>query len=89
MKFTEQLKEKGYDPAAKFRDLSNISQFVVRWNKDLSFRKTERVEGAEPDKFYEWMFIYLKSGHEKEAIEACRKYIDFYKGIEGLMRLKD
>ncbi len=82
MKLTEQLKEKGYDSAAKFRDLSNISQFVVRWNKDLSFRKTERVEGADPDKFYEWMFIYLKSGHEKEAAEAGQKYIDFYKGID-------
>jgi len=82
MEFHQQLIENGYDPAAKFRDLSNISQFVVRWNKDLSFRKTERAEGAEPDKFYEWMFIYLKSGHEKEAADACQKYIDFYKGIE-------
>lgn len=82
MRLNQQLMENGYNPAVKFRDLSNISQFVVRWNKDLSFHKTERAEGAEPEKFYEWTFIYLKSGHENEAADACRKYIDFYNEIE-------
>jgi len=75
------LKENGYDPDAKFRNLSNISQSVVMWNKELSYHPEEREEGAEPDKFYEWSFIYLKSGHEKEVAEATKKYMDFYKSV--------
>jgi len=82
MQFSQKMMENGYDPVAKFRDLSNISQSVVRWNKNLSFHKTQKPESAAPDKFYEWTFIYLKSGHEKEATDVCQKYIDFYKGID-------
>jgi len=82
MRSNELLKEKGYDPVAKFRDLSTISQFVVSLNKELSYHPTEKPEGTEPDKFYEWTFFHLKSGHEKEAAEATKKYIEFYNSIE-------
>lgn len=49
----KRLKEKGYDPIAKFRDLSTMSQSVVSWNKEHSYHTTEKPEGTEPDKFYE------------------------------------
>lgn len=73
------MKEAGWDPELKFRDLSNISQFIVIWDKELSYKPVNEEEAAEPDLFYEWTFIYLKSGHEKEAAEAVQKYIDFTK----------
>ena len=78
----KRLKEKGYDPGAKFRDLSTISQSVVSLNKELSYHTTEKPEGTEPDNFYEWTFFHLKSGHEKEAAEAAKKYMEFYDNIE-------
>lgn len=75
------LKEKGFDGTAKFRDLSNISMSVVRWNPELSWHP----EGSSEDglNFHEWSFMYLKAGHEKEAAEAVHKYIDFYKSIDS------
>jgi len=73
------MKEAGWDPELKFRDLSNISQFVVMWDKELSYKPVKEEAAAEPDIFYEWSFIYLKSGHEKEAAETVQKYIDFTK----------
>jgi len=69
----------GWDPEQKFRDLSNISQFVVLRNKELSYQPEEKATTDERDIFYEWTFIYLKSGHQKEAAEAIKKYIDFTK----------
>lgn len=82
MEFSQKLSDVGYDPALEFRDLSSISQFVVCRNKALSYRRSETPGYAEPDKFYEWTFIYLKSGHEKEMADVCRKYIDFYQAID-------
>lgn len=76
------LNEKGYNPAEKFRDLSSMSQFVVKWNKELSYNPDEMDENAEPDIFHEWTFFYLKSGHEKEAAEAIKKYQEFYDNSE-------
>ena len=76
------LKEKGYDPAEKFRDLSTISHFVVSGNKELSYHPVEKPDGTEPEKFYEWTYFHLKSGHEKEAAEAVKKYMEFYDSIE-------
>lgn len=74
--------EKGYDAAAKFRDLSNISSFVVSWNEELSYKPEAKTEDAKPHQFHEWIFLYLKAGHEKEAAEATKKYKEFYDSIE-------
>jgi len=76
---SEAMKAAGWDPDVKFRDLSNISQFVVMWDKDLSYEPEKEAAATESDVFYEWSFIYLKSGHEKEAADAVQKYIDFTK----------
>jgi hypothetical protein len=78
----KRLNEKGYNPTEKFRDLSNISQSVVKWNKELSYNPDEMDEDAKPDIFHEWTYFYLKSGHEKEAAEAIKKYQEFYDNVE-------
>ena len=79
MEQTKAMKEAGWDPEAKFRDLSNISQFVVVRNKDLSYQPAEQAADAPMPKFWEWTFMYLKAGHEKEAADAIQQYIDFTK----------
>ncbi len=71
------LNEKGYDGAAEFRDLSKFDISVVMWNEELSFNPDMPDNDVDP-KFYEWMFFYLKSGHEKEAAAIMKKYKDFY-----------
>ncbi|WP_340111885.1 hypothetical protein [Maribellus mangrovi] len=81
MNVSQKMKENGFDGDAKFRDLSNISQSVVMWNKELSFHPDGDGQDEEGKGFHEWSFIYLKSGHEKEAAEAAKKYIEFYKSI--------
>lgn len=78
----QKLLENGYNPTAKFRDLSTLSQFVVRWNKELSYYPEDFEAPEEPDIFYEWAFIHLKSGHEKEAAEAIKMYQEFYDSVE-------
>jgi len=81
MQGNKAMKEKGFDGTAKFRDLSNISMSVLRWNPEISWHP----EGTSEDglNFHEWSFMYLKSGHEKEAAEAAKKYIEFYKSIDS------
>ncbi len=83
MDYARQMKESGWDPQQKFRGLSNMSQFVVKFDKDLS-RIAPKVENAEPQIFYEWTYVYLKSGHEEEAGEVIQKFKQFYdeEGIE-------
>lgn len=75
------MMEKGIDPSEKFRGLSTMSHFVVKWNEELSYHP-EGMEQDESNVFYEWMFCYLKSGHEKEAAAACKKYMEFYDSID-------
>ena len=81
MKSNQMLKEKGFDGTAKFRDLSNVSTSVVRWNQEISWHPQGSTE--EGKNFHEWSFIYLKAGHEMEAANAAKKYIEFYKSINS------
>lgn len=75
--FSEKTKAAGYDGDAKFRDLSTISTTVIRWDPELSYHPNDVF--MSPGKPYmEWMFINLRSGHEKEMADAIKKYIDFY-----------
>lgn len=78
----QKLMEIGFDPADKFRDLSSLSHFVVRWNKELSYYPEDYEDPEDPDIFYEWAFIHLKSGHEKEAAEVLKKYQELYDSVE-------
>jgi hypothetical protein len=81
--YTKKLKENGFDSDAKFRNLSNISQSVVMWNKELSYHPDGDGQDEAGKNFHEWRFYYLKSGHEKEVAEAVKKYIEFYKNIDS------
>ena len=73
------LMENGYDSKAKFRDLSNISLSVVALNPALGYKPAQMEDTGESRNFNEWAFVYLKSGHEKEAAEVMQQFIDFYK----------
>jgi hypothetical protein len=79
MKIQQLSKENGFDSDVKFRDLSNTSQSVLRWAPELSLHPEGSSE--EGKNYHEWTFMYVKSGHEKEAAEIGRKYIEFYKRI--------
>lgn len=69
----------GFDGEKAFRDLSTVRSSVIQWSPELSYHPNSNF-GQSPDKQYvEWAFCSLKSGHEKEAADAVKKYIDFYK----------
>lgn len=76
------LIDNGYDPAQEFRGLSSLSHFVVNWNKELSYYPADYKAPEEPDTYYEWTFVHLKSGHEKEAADIIKKYQKLYDSIE-------
>ncbi|MEN8118411.1 MAG: hypothetical protein ABFS16_15610 [Bacteroidota bacterium] len=76
------MKEDGFDGTKEFRDLSTGRQTVLHWRKDLSYHPSGEF-GQSPDKGYcEWTFFYMKQGHEKEAKEATKKYIEFYDSVD-------
>ena len=71
--------EDGFDGDKAFRELSTIRSSVIMWSPELSYHP-DGYNGQTPDKPYcEWSFCSLKQGHEKEAAEALKKWIEFYK----------
>lgn len=77
---TKKMKdEDGFDAQTAFRDLSTSRGEVIMWSADLSYHPDGQF-GQSPNKPYcEWAFCSIKSGHEKEASDAVKKYIEFYK----------
>lgn len=76
------MKEGGYDADKEFRDLSTSRHTILHWVKDLSYHPNGNM-GQTADKPYcEWTFVSLRSGHEAEAAEVVKKYIEFYDSIE-------
>lgn len=82
MKNHQVLLDNGFDPGEKFRGLSSLSHFVVSWNKELSYYPEDYKAPEEPDIYYEWAFVHLKSGHEKEAAEVLKKYQKLYDSVD-------
>lgn len=82
---TKKMKdEDGFDGDKAFRDLSTTRSSVIRWLPELSNHSAGNT-GQSPDKAYvEWSFCSLKQGHEKEAADAIKKYIEFYKKVNEL-----
>ena len=77
---TQKMKtEDGFDGQAAFRDLSSTTASVIMWSPDLSFHADGRFGQSAEKPYCEWSFCNIKSGHEKEAGEAIKKYIEFYK----------
>ena len=73
--------EDGFDGDKAFRDLSTTRSSVIRWSPDLSYHPSGNA-GQSPAKSYvEWTFCALRQGHEKEAADAVKKYIEFYKMV--------
>jgi hypothetical protein len=74
--------EEGFDFERDFRDLSTGRQTIIRWIPELSYHPTGKFGQTPEDIFVEFTFCYMRSGHEKEAGEAIKKYIDFYNSID-------
>ncbi|WP_163322668.1 hypothetical protein [Draconibacterium mangrovi] len=79
---TAKMKDSGYDASKKFRDLSTTRETIIHWNKDLSYHTADYAGQTTDNKYCEWTFFYLKSGHDKEMAEAVKKYIEFSKNID-------
>jgi hypothetical protein len=82
-KMSESMKKmkevEGFDPDKEFRDLSTGRQSVIMWSADMSYHPDGNMGQSVNERYVEWMFCSLKAGHEKEASEAVKKYIEFYK----------
>lgn len=82
MGINKKMKDSGFDTDAKFRDLSTMRQTVISGSPDLSYHPSGVFGQTKEKPFIEWTFCYLKTGHEKEAGDAIKKYIEFYDGID-------
>jgi hypothetical protein len=78
---TKKMEEDGFDGQQAFRDLSNTRTSVIHWEKDLSYHPDGKYGQRKDNGYVEWAFLYMKQGHEKEATEVVKKYIDFYNSI--------
>lgn len=77
--FMKKAKEKdGYDGSG-FRDLSTANFSFILWMPELSYHPDGKFGQTAEKRYVEWAFCYMKPGHEKEAGDAIKKYIDFYK----------
>lgn len=77
----KKMKDDGFDGQEAFRDLSTMRTSVIHWEKDLSYHPDGQYGQRLDNGFVEWTFFYMKSGHEKEASEATKKYIEFYNSV--------
>lgn len=75
---SEKMKADGYNGAEKFKDLSTISSSVLVYAPELSHRPGRESGQSVEYPYTEWMHCYLRSGHEKEAADAIKKYVGFY-----------
>ena len=80
--FSKKMKEDGIETDKLFRDLSTMRHTFIYWREDLSYHPGEEMMQREDNTYCEWMFAYLKAGHEKEAAEAVKKYHEFYDGVD-------
>jgi len=72
----------GYDADKEFKDLSTTRQSVLHWAKDLSYHPNGNMGQTADNPYCEWLFVSLRSGHEKAAAGVIKKYIEFYNSIE-------
>ena len=82
MALQQKMKEDGFDGSKEFRDLSTMRSSILRWSQELSYHPSGEYGQTEEKPYCEWTFCYMKAGHEKEAGDAIKKYIDFYENID-------
>jgi len=74
----QMVEEQNFDPEKAYNGLYTGRQSIIRWLNDLSYHRDGKF-GQSPDKIYiEWTFCSLISGHEEEAGEAVKKFVDFF-----------
>lgn len=74
--------EDGFDGDKAFRDLSTTRSRVIMWSPDLSYHPSGKAIQPASKPYVEWTFCSLRQGHEKEAADAIKKYIEFYKRVK-------
>jgi hypothetical protein len=71
------LKKDGFDGNAKFRDLSTMSYSVMMWDPELSYHLDDSFIQTMDNRYVEWSFYYLLSGHEQEVADAVKAFARF------------
>ncbi|PTN08011.1 hypothetical protein [Mangrovibacterium marinum] len=79
--FQTMIDEDGFDASSAFRDLYSGRQLVIEHAPDLSHLLADENKPSEEEPFCEWMFCYLKAGHEKEVDQALKNFVDYYTEI--------
>ncbi|MDX1283547.1 MAG: hypothetical protein R3182_00975 [Draconibacterium sp.] len=79
--YQKKMQADGFDGIKEFRDLSTGRQMVIHWEQDLSYHPSGQFGQRSDNSYVEWTFFYMKQGHEKEASEVTKKYIDFYNSV--------
>lgn len=77
--FMKKVKEKEDFDSNMFRDLSTSSFSFISWRSDLSYHGEGYTGSNAENPYVEWSFCYMRQGHEAEAAEAIKKFVDFYK----------
>ena len=78
---TKKMKEDGFEGDKAFRDLSTTRSRVIMSLPDLSYHPSGNAVQVASKPYVEWTFCSMKQGHEKEAADAVKKYIEFYKRV--------
>jgi hypothetical protein len=73
--------EDGFDGDKVFRDLSTTRTRVIMSLPDLSYHPSGNAKQSAAKNYVEWTFCSMRQGHEKEAADAVKKYIEFYKKV--------
>lgn len=82
MALQKKMMESGFDPNKNFRDLSTMRSSIIYWNRDLSYHPSGEMGQSKEKPYCEWTFCYLHNGHDAEAADAVKKYIDFYNNVD-------
>ncbi|MEZ5105299.1 MAG: hypothetical protein R2757_12445 [Draconibacterium sp.] len=78
---TTKMKGDGFDGDKEFRELSTTQSSVIHWSEELSYHPNGVRDQAD-NRYCEWLFVSLLSGHEKEAAEAVKAYKTFFDSID-------
>lgn len=75
------IDEDAFDANKAFRDIYSGRQSVIQHDPALSHHLGDENLKPEDTPFCEWMFCYLKAGHEHEIDKAIQNYVDYYNKI--------
>lgn len=75
------IDEDDFDANKAFRDLYSGRQSVIQHDPALSHHVADENRNPEDTPFCEWMFCYLKAGHEHEVDQSIKNFVDYYNEV--------